>query len=73
LLYCLDHYAGLPVIRILLFFSAYLVSMALIVLDESFDENRQATYKKPGLFGRYAFYAFYPLHLGVLWAVSLIK
>jgi hypothetical protein len=73
LLHCLDHYAGLPVTLILLLFSAYLVSMALILFDESFDKNRQATYKKPGLFGRYAFYAFYPLHLTVLWAISLIK
>jgi hypothetical protein len=47
--------------------------MAIILLDESFDKDRQATYKKPGWIGRYAFYAFYPAHLAVLWAVSLIN
>jgi hypothetical protein len=73
LFHCFDHYAGLPVILILLFFSAYLVSMALIMLDESFDGGKQSTYRKPGLVGKYAFYAFYPVHLVVLWVVSLIK
>jgi hypothetical protein len=73
LLHCLDTYAGLLVTLILLFFSAYLVSMAIILLDESFDENRQATYKKPGRIGRYAFYAFYPVHLVVLWVISVIE
>jgi hypothetical protein len=71
--HCLDHYAGLPVTLIQLFFSAYIVSLIIILFDESFDDKMQSTYKKPGLFGRYAFYAFYPVHLAVLWAVSLIK
>jgi hypothetical protein len=73
MLYCLENYARLPVTLILLFFSAYLVSMAIILLDESFDGNKQSTYKKPGRFVRYAFYVFYPAHLAMLWAVSLIK
>jgi hypothetical protein len=73
LLHCCDNYAGLPVTLILLFFSAYLVSMAIIMLDESFDGGKQSTYRKPGLIGKYAFYVFYPMHLWVLWVISLMK
>jgi hypothetical protein len=46
--------------------SSFLVSMTILLLDESFDKNKQATYKKPGWIGRYAFYVFYPTHLAVL-------